>query len=234
MRWRRRTSLEWTPVQIEAKLETILATMDKTRNETPINSTRLLGKLDKWQWDIERIQSFLKTIRYELGPSLEDILDVKIPDKELLQVAMFQPSTKNLFLELATQYADDPLSPLGRPGFDALISLSDLALALALLGDAAISMAVVHQLWSPKTADVGTLTQRRAEIVSNEHMAYICDKWALYDHRIHFDPGTSSQDEIQHDKGTLLEAIYGIILIEHGFDQVMDSIKHLFSGTSTR
>jgi ribonuclease-3 len=162
------------------------------------------------------------------------MLNIKIPDKELLQVAMFQPSTKNLFLELATQYADDPKDPVGPKGYDALISLSDLAEALALIGDAAISMAVVHHLWTPKAADVGTLTQRRAEIVSNEHMASICDKWALYEHRIHFDPGTSSDDEIQHDKGTLLEAIFGIILMEHGFDQVMDSVKHLFAGTSIR
>jgi ribonuclease-3 len=202
--------------------------MEKTRDQTPENSTRLLGKLDKWQWEIERIQSLLRKIRYELGPSLENILNIKIPDKEILQVAMFQPSTKNLFLELATQYADEPEDPLGEDGFDTLVSLSDQAKALALLGDAAISMAVVHHLWKPKAADVGTLTQQRAEIVSNEHMASICNRWRLYEHRIHFDPGESSREEIEHDKGTLLEAIYGIILIEHGFDQVMDSVKHLF------
>ncbi|MCK5390388.1 MAG: hypothetical protein KAJ36_07850, partial [Candidatus Thorarchaeota archaeon] len=62
---------------------------------------------------------------------------------------------------------------------------------------------------------------------SNEHMANLCDRWGLYKHRIHFDPETPSKGEILHDKGTLVEAIYGIVQMEHGFKQVLKNIGHL-------
>jgi ribonuclease-3 len=71
------------------------------------------------------------------------------------------------------------------------------------------------------------MTQRRAEVVSNEHMARVCDKWGLYKHRIHFDPPTETKAEIEHNKGTLLEAIYGIIYVEHGFEKVKELINKL-------
>ena len=140
---------------------------------------------------------------------------------------MFQPSTKNLFLEIKTQYKDSKDSPLKEEEFEHLVNLSEMAKVLALLGDAAISMGVVQHLWSPNVSDVGTLTQRRAEIVSNEHMARICDRLNLYKHRIHFDPGKPSEEEMEHDKGTLLEALYGIIQIEQGFRGVRERISHL-------
>ncbi|MHA1769390.1 MAG: ribonuclease III domain-containing protein [Candidatus Thorarchaeota archaeon] len=228
MRWRRKTTLDWTPVLLRERLDALQRTITRTREQTARNSTRMLGKLQRWQVAIKSIQSRLEAIDRNLRPALEDRLEVKIPDSEKLQVAMFQPSTRNLFLELATQYQGKRDDPIGTEGFDALVSLSDRAKALALLGDAAVSMAVVLRLWSPRTADVGDLTKRRSEVVSNSHMASVCDDWSLYEHRIHFDPGEPSREEMEHDKGTLVESVYGIILIEHGFNQVMDSITYLF------
>ncbi len=74
---------------------------------------------------------------------------------------------------------------------------------------------------------MGHLTQEKSEIVSNEHMAEVCDRWGLYEHRIHLDSEVPSREEIEHDKGTLVEAIYGIIQMEYGFDRVLDNIKYL-------
>jgi ribonuclease-3 len=187
----------------------------------------MLRKTKKWSQQLSEVIDSLVKIQTELKPRLEKALGVSIKNKELLQVAMFQPSTKNLFSELQVQLTMDKRSPLGKEDYEVLVSLSEIAQSLALVGDAAISIAVLHYIWQPKAMDVGTLTQRRADIVSNEHLAKVCDSWRLYEQRIHFDPEGPSKSEMNHDKGTLVEAICGIVYIEHGFSKVKELIPVL-------
>jgi ribonuclease-3 len=222
-------TLSYTPIHIERKLDLLLKTVQRTQSETPENNTRLLTKLDRWVHEIKSIQERLKRIREELVPGLERILETDFEKIELFQVAMFQPSTKNIFLELETQYRRSKNNPLDSEGFDEMINLSEMSKVLALVGDAVISSAVLQHLWEPHLGDAGKITQRKAEIVSNEHMAKLCDKWGLYDYRIHFDPDTPTKSEIYHDKGTLLEAIYGIIYLEHEYKRVLKLVTHLIN-----
>lgn len=217
--------LTWQPIQIEQKLHTLLRTIENTKTLTSENKTRLLGKVDRWQEQIEEINDRIDFIKKKITPKLEKALDLKIKNKESLLAAMFQPSSKNLFLELEIQYRGNN-NPFDGNGFEDLVSLSENAKRFALLGDAAISMAVIYHLW--KTEDeVGKLTQDKSSIVSNKHLTDLCDRWGLYEHRIHFDPEIPSKGEIQHDKGTLVEAVYGIIQMEHGFEHVLKNIDHL-------
>jgi len=220
--------LAWKPVQLEKKLEVLLKAIELTGKETQTNKLRLHAKIDRWREQLLEVQTRLAYISHTLIPKLEKLLNVKIRNVELLQVAMFQPSTKNLFLELETHYKNEGKNPLSNHGFADLIALSEIAQIIALLGDAAIDMGVLYKLWQPDPSDVGHITQRKSEIVSNEHMANLCDRWGLYEHRIHFDPEVPSRAEIEHDKGTLIEAIFGIIQMEHGFGKVIENIKHLF------
>jgi ribonuclease-3 len=222
------SKLHFKPVHLDKKMKRIQDAVRTTREKTPKKNSRLRGKLSRWARDLEKIQHSLERIDRKLRPNLEKEIGLDIKNRELLQVAMFQPSTKNIFLEMEIHYQDSEESPLGDDGFADLVNLSEMARVLALLGDAAISMAVLERLWSPSVSDVGVLTQKRADIVSNEHMAQLCDKWHLYEHRIHFDPGRPSKDEMEHDKGTLLEAVYGIIQLERGFRGVRERISHLF------
>ncbi len=221
--------LSYTPIHIERKLDLLLKTVQTTQSETPKSNKRLLSKLERWVHDIKSIQERLKRIRKELVPELERILETDFENTELFQVAMFQPSTKNIFMELETQYRRSKNNPLDSAGFDEMINLSEMSKVLALVGDAVISSAVLQHLWKPHLGDAGKITQRKAEIVSNEHMATLCDKWGLYDYRIHFDPDTASKSEIYHDKGTLLEAIYGIIYLEHEYKRVLRLVTHLIN-----
>jgi ribonuclease-3 len=221
--------LSYKPIHIEDRLGLLAKTVQTTNRETPKNNTRLLTKLDRWLHDIESMQEGLKRVREKLLPELEKILGVRFENTELFQVAMFQPSTKNIFLELETQYRRSKNAPLGSDGFAEMINLSEMGKVLALVGDAVISSAVLQHLWEPHLADAGKITQRKAEIVSNEHMANLCDKWGLYEYRIHFDPETQSKSEIFHDKGTLLEAIYGIVYIEHEYKMIVRLVEHLIS-----
>jgi dsRNA-specific ribonuclease len=222
-------ALSWSPIHIEDRLELLYRTAQTTQRKTPENNTRLLTKLDRWLEEISSIQESLKSIRNELIPELEEILGIVFSHSELVQVAMFQPSTKNLFLELEIQYHRSKNNPLGSDGFAEMINLSEMAKVLALVGDAVISSAVLQHLWKPHLANAGNITQRKAEIVSNENMAKLCDSWNLYEYRIHFDPDVPSKSEIEHDKGTLVEAIYGIIYIEHEYKRIVNLVKHLIN-----
>ena len=195
--------------------------MKRAKENVPSQNTHLLGKMKRWVKQLTGILSLMARIKESLRPKLEKILEVSLHKNELLLVAMFQPSTKNLFLEMIDEF------PAKQEELKHLVALSEMAEALALVGDAAISLAVLHNVWQSKSVDVGVLTQKRSDIVSNEHMAELCDNWGLYEHRIHFDPHAVSKSEMEHDKGTLLEAIYGIVYIEHGFEKIKELIRYL-------
>ncbi len=223
------TALSWKPIKIERKLKLLVATVRSTQQETPDNNSRLLTKLERWLQDMEYIQTILEKVRKDLVPQLEKVLDLEFVDYELIQVAMFQPSAKNIFMELETQYLGSHTDSLGEEEFAMMINLSEMAKVLALIGDAVISSAVIQHLWEEHLGDAGKITQRKAEIVSNENMARLCDKWGLYEYRIHFDPDKPSKSEIEHDKGTLIEAVYGIVYIEKEYKRIVEIVKHLIN-----
>jgi ribonuclease-3 len=219
--------LSWEAIGLETTLKDLVNIVRDVEASTPPQNTRLLRKTKKWSQQLSEVIDSLIQIRTELKPQLEKALGVSIRGQELLQVAMFQPSTKNLFSEIQIELSSDKRSPLDEDDYEVLVSLSEIAQSLALVGDAAISIAVLHHIWQPKATDVGTLTKRRADIVSNEHLAKVCDSWGLYEQRIHFDPVSPSKSEMNHDKGTLVEAICGIVYIEHGFNKVKELIPVL-------
>ncbi|MFW9806553.1 MAG: ribonuclease III domain-containing protein [Candidatus Thorarchaeota archaeon] len=221
--------LSYDPIDLEERLESLVRAVRDTEKDTPRNNTRLLTKLERWLEDISLIQEKLREIRRELVPNLESVLGIEFENMELLQVAMFQPSTKNIFLEVETQYRRSKNSPLGLDMFEKMINLSEMSKVIALVGDAVISSAVLQHLWKPHLGNAGTITQKKADIVSNENMARLCDEWGLYQYRIHFDPDTPSKSEIEHDKGTLIEAVYGIIYIEYEYKKIVELVRHLIN-----
>ncbi len=202
----------------------------KTTKIALSTTTRAWAKFNRWSMQLEEIQSGIQFGMRTLLPRLESILRVQFKSSEGFLTILFQPSTRNLFLEIQTHFDEQGEQSISKEVMDHLASLGDFAKMIALLGDAVINMAVLHHLWSPSIDDVGIITQWRAEIVSNENMARLCDEWGLFEHRIHFDPRTATRSEIDHIKGTLIEGIYGLIYIDHGIDRVRETIDHLIDG----
>ncbi|MBD3407862.1 MAG: hypothetical protein GF411_17210 [Candidatus Lokiarchaeota archaeon] len=217
--------LSWKKIDLMNRLHKLEKTIQDDLKRTPPQNTRTIQKFARWLEQLQYIFSKIQSINTQVIPKVEKALGIKLKDKEQVVIALFQPSTRNLFLETKTHfYGEDIFST---NFFDILSTLSDRAELLALIGDAAISLSVIHYIWPPAEISAGSLTLQRADIVSNEHMSEICDKWELYEHRIHFDPGEPSQTEMNHDKGTLLEAIYGIIYLNYGYDKTRELVKHI-------
>ncbi|TFG15561.1 hypothetical protein EU537_00645 [Candidatus Thorarchaeota archaeon] len=210
--------LHWEEIQLEENLNYLLNLVNESIGKTPPKNTRALRKMTRWRNMLSGIRTSIQHIEEHLQPSLESELDVPWNRRGLLTVSLFQPSTKNVFLEIQTHYSEEGAT-CDVQKLETFIDLSEIAKVLGLLGDAVIDIAILDHLWKPDVSHAGQLTQRRSEIVSNEHLARICDRFGLYEHRIHFDPETQEKSEMEHIKGTLVEALFGVIYIEQGFEK---------------
>ncbi len=148
---------------------------------------------------------------------LEMNIKYDFDEPDLVVLSFVQPSIRTMFDELHTDSSKLGLDVDLKP----YLNMDEAAQVLALIGDAAISLALVHILWQPNISNVGGLTNKRSEYAKNEHLAKVCDKWGLYNFRIHLD---SDQSENIHTKATIIEAIFGVVYVEAGLDQVISSI----------
>ncbi len=219
--------LEWNKIDLKKHLSWLEQVIQQDLDGVESNKTRTIDKMNKWLEQLNYILERIEDIEKNLTPRLGRIFGISFEHQELFVISLFQPSTKNLFLELEQHYCKDNDIRIDCNAIPNLVALSDVSEMLALLGDAAIDLAALHQVWKPNASDAGTLTQSRAELVSNEHLSKKCDEWGLYENRIHFDPITASKAEMDHDKGTLVEALYGVVYVEKGFDKVLELITHL-------
>lgn len=132
----------------------------------------------------------------------------------MLLLAFFMPSTRNLFSEILVHFGDGGCILSGKELAE-MARLPEAAEALAWIGDAALKIGVLPEIWSPRVVDAGTLPERRKAYESNANMARLCDRWGLYEHRIHLDPPVP-KGNVGHVKGTLVEAVLGIIFLQCG------------------
>ncbi|MHA1576048.1 MAG: ribonuclease III domain-containing protein [Candidatus Thorarchaeota archaeon] len=221
--------LYWEPIDIVSQLNELITIVKESAKDTPRNNTRSLQKFRRWTKELRAIIKRVKYVEETIAVDLSRIFGIALNERGLLSISLFQPSTKNLFLELYIHYCTGNPDKLDCTMLNNLAGLGEMAKVLALVGDASIDIAVLHHLWKPNAADVGSLTQDRADIVSNEHLALKCDEFGLYDNRIHLDPLTTISGNLvtEHIKGTLVEALYGVIYIEYGFEKVKETIKHI-------
>lgn len=219
--------LYWDKIDIISQLDEISRIIEHAKKNTPSANTRTLEKFEKWNTQLAKMFSSAKFIQEVLSIDLSNTLENEFDAEGLTSIFLFQPSTKNIFLELQNHFCNGEYQGIDCELFSTMVLLPEMAKVLGLIGDAAIDLAVLHHLWQPNVADVGSLTQDRSNIVSNEHLAERCDDWRLYENRIHFDPPTTTKSEIDHIKGTLVEALFGVIYIESGFEVVKKTAKHL-------
>lgn len=151
---------------------------------------------------------------------LERDINYNFAEPDLVVLSFIQPSIRKMFEELNI-YSSKLSSNIN---FEPYLSMDEAAKVLALIGDAAISLALIQILWQPNISNVGELSTKRSEYASNKNLARVCDKWGLYDFRIHFDSDKSEND---HAKGTIMEALFGVVYIEAGLNQVILSIDAL-------
>jgi ribonuclease-3 len=183
-------------------------------------------KITNWIVQIKKMNDNINNIKKSKIVELERDINYNFAEPDLVVLSFIQPSIINIFRELYTDSYKLSLNV----DFEPYMIMDEMTNALALFGDAAINLALLMTIpWQPDISNAGWLTIQRARYANNENLARICDKWGLYDFRIHLDSNQSENNvkKLNHAKATIVEAIFGVIYIEAGLDQVILSIDAL-------
>jgi len=220
--------LKWNAIGFKKKTQLLYDTIIEEKAEIPEDHLskhrKLQGFLDQLRYILEK----MKKIQEELIPRFEDIFKLEFRTPELVMLSLCRPSIRKIYQDMEKHFNYQKNNPLKIDEYKELASSGDAANVLALIGDAALDLSIVQMLWDSSLATVGRLSKKRAGIVANENLAKICDEWNLYDYRLNRlnDPSerNAKPKTIQHEKGTLIEAIYGVIYLEFGFEELIRTI----------
>ncbi|MDV2482826.1 hypothetical protein F8E02_12670 [Methanoculleus sp. Wushi-C6] len=219
-------SLEWNLPGIEGRLAALRDDLAREQGRG--------AKLRRWTRNIDTVLAKAAGASAEVRPAIEADLGYSLGGREQFIVAMFQSSTRNLFDEIAEHARSGGWCSLADAELRELAGLHEAAGALAWIGDAALKVGILPAIWDPDVARAGSLTENRKAYDRNSNLARLCDRWNLYEHRIHFDPDASrSKRKIDHVKGTLVESVFGILFLREGLRGVA-SAAHLLEPPAVR
>lgn len=217
--------LKWNAVGLIGKTQKLREKIKQDQAILPADHARDFRKLQGYLNELDYLLDQMNNIQHNVIPKLEDQIRIKFPTPELILISLSRPSIRNIFDNLNGYFEKQDSSPINPEEFDELAATGDAANVLALVGDAALDLAVVEMLWDSSLKTAGVLTTKRTEIVSNAKLASICDRWNLYEARLRrFKEPTEYQslnEKIEHEKATLVEAIFGVIYLEFGFKEVL-------------
>jgi len=220
--------LKWNAIGFEKKTQLLFKTLQQEKDEIPEDHLSKHRKLQGFLDQLSHVLEKMNKIQKELIPKLEELFKLEFKTPELIMLSLCRPSIRNIYQDMEKHFNYQKNNPLKIDEYKELASSGDAANVLALIGDAALDLSVVQTFWDSSLATVGRLTKKRAEIVANDNLAKICDEWNLYEFRLNRlnDPSEKNANPktIQHEKGTLIEAIYGVIYLEFGFEELIRTI----------
>jgi len=220
--------LKWNAIGFEKKDQLLYKTLQQEKDEIPEDHLSIHRKLQGFLDQLSHVLDKMSKIQKELIPELEEIFKLEFRTPELVMLSLCRPSIRNIYMDLEKHFNYQKNNPFKIDEYKELASSGDAANVLALIGDAAMDLCVVQTLWDSSLATVGRLTKKRAEIVANDNLARVCNEWNLYKFRLNRlnDPSekNAKPKTIQHEKGTLVEAIYGVIYLEFGFEELIRTI----------
>ncbi|WP_054847562.1 hypothetical protein [Methanoculleus chikugoensis] len=211
--------LTWNLPGIEGRLTTLREDLVRETSALPPGES---GKFGRWVREIETVFAKAAVITGTVQPEVEADLGYSLGgDREQFVIAMFRPSTRNLFDEIAEDARSGGWCTLTDAELRDLAHLHEAAGgALAWIGDAALKIGLLPAIWDQEIANAGNLTENRKAYDRNSNLALLCDRWSLYEHRIHFDAEIPrSARTINHAKGTLVESVFGILFLREGAER---------------
>ncbi|WP_288069059.1 ribonuclease III domain-containing protein [Methanolobus sp.] len=212
--------LKWNIAGTFDEFPMFINQLNDQKKMLPDNNKNDRKKIDNWISQIDTINEEIQTIKLKKIPFLEKKLQYTFNDPDLVVLTFIQPGIRSLFGELSKFYKKAGIDY----DFETDLNLDQAAKVLAFIGDAAIDLALAQVLWQPNISNVGKLTKQRSDIASNENLAKVCDKWDLYTSRIPNKVSRTNKEKTNHAKGTIIEALFGVIYAESGLNSVVSSI----------
>ena len=210
--------LKWNAIGLARKTQLLQRYILEEKNTIPVDHTNKHAKLQRYLDELNHLLERMEKIEKILIPKLEKIFRLKFTTPELIMLALSNTSIRKIFEDLNAHFTNDSNRPLKEEELSELASSGDAAKVLALIGDAALDLAIVQLLWNLSLSTTGKLTEKRKEVASNSNLAKYCDQWGLYGCRLNrfrvIEPEITKLETIDHEKGTLVEAILGVIYLE--------------------
>ncbi len=217
--------LKWNAIGLVKKTRTLKKYVEIERNDVPVDHTKKYATLSGFLVELNHILEQMEKIKKIIIPKLEDLFRLTFPTPELVMFALARPSIRNIFEDLSTHFKDDANRPLREEELIELASSGDAAVVLALIGDAALDLAIVQILWDSSLSTTGELTTKRKNVASNKNLAIYCEEWGLYSCRLNRLKANPIEDPkietLEHIKGTLVESILGVVYIEFGLKELL-------------
>ena len=217
--------LKWNAIGLVKKTQILRDYIQNEKENIPTDHTSKISKLSGYLAELNHLLEQMEKIEKIFIPKLEKLFRLKFTTPELVMFALSRPSIRNIFDDLSKHFKNDENAPLSDNELIELASSGDAADVLALLGDAALDLAIVQLLWDSSLSKTGNLTEKRKEVVSNQNLAKYCDEWGLFTCRLNrfksIEKEETKQETIIHEKATLVESILGVIYLEFGLDVLL-------------
>ena len=217
--------LKWNAIGLIKKTRTLKEYIEREKNDVPVDHTKKRAKISGFLVELNHLLEQMEKIKKITIPKLEDLFRLTFPTPELVMFALARPSIRNIFEDLNIHFKDDANRPLSEEELIELASSGDAAVVLALVGDAALDLAIVQILWDSSLSTTGELTTKRKKVASNKNLAIYCEEWGLYSCRLDRSQENPTDDPkietIEHEKGTLVESILGVVYVEFGLKELL-------------
>ena len=217
--------LKWNAIGLVQRTRMLKRYIEREKKDIPIDHTKKRATLTGFLVELNHILEQMEKIKKIIIPKLEKLFRLTFPTPELVMFALARPSIRNIFEHLNIHFKDDASRPLSEEALIELASSGNAAVVLALIGDAALDLAIVQILWYSSLSKTGELTTEREKVVSNKNLAIYCEEWGLYScrmNRLQANPMEDPKTEtIEHLKGTLVESIMGVVYLEFGFKELL-------------
>jgi dsRNA-specific ribonuclease len=220
------TQIEFEQIEIELEIKELIEDLSIRKKNVQLKQTHQ-KKFEKWIEQLNTILNQIKKIDEVALPAIKKDLGNSFSNRNLILTVLIQPSVKKLFTDIKTHFKNDPEFVVSPKDLSLLESCSDTAKSLAWIGDTTIKYALLLKIWRPGITPE-ELHNKRQALENNENLSKLCNGWKLFDCRIHFDPLVPKHATIDKIKGTLVEAIYGVIFIERGIEGVQEAIDLIY------
>ena len=217
--------LKWNAIGLARNTQSLRNYIQSEKNILPVDHTSKHALRQRFLDELNHLLGQMEKIEKILIPKLEEMFRLEFTTPELLMIAMSNTSIRNIFEDLNTHFINDPKRPLQETELIELASSGDASQVLALIGDAALDLGIVQVLWDSSLSTTGKLTEKRKEVASNKNLAKYCDQWGLFGYRLNrfkvIEPEDTKPETVEHEKGTLVEAILGVIYLEVGLEVLL-------------
>jgi dsRNA-specific ribonuclease len=182
--------------------------------------------------DIEEIEKKYLQIQIQCIPIFKAATRQEFPHPKLFFFVFLHQELSEVFNE--AQQLFSKLSEFAQieKDFEGMKEISQNRMTLAYIGDAALEICVISYIWqqSPeKLPSSEFLHNKREEIVKNSPLSKYWDNLLLSDPTI----GIKHPNENVGTKGSSMEAVFGIIYLEHGIDAVEKALTNLITFSLT-